>query len=124
MRRKSSFLGFKPDIRSIDHWQRQQFFNRRSFIWVDFEHAFDKLVQLSRVLLRYSFVCPITDYSEKFVHVFGLERQVETTHLVADATDRPDIGLESIWLVFPNLRGCVVRGPSLCVVESVFLGEL
>ena len=57
------------------------------------------------------------------LHIVGSERRHQGTHLVEDATERPDVTLAIVWLITPHFRTCVVRSARLRVTET-FLNDL
>ena len=59
----------------------------------------------------------------QLLHVTGLEGELETCHLIGDASHRPDITFEVIGFVLPYLWTCIIRRPCLCVVEPVGSGK-
>lgn len=52
------------------------------------------------------------------LHVFGCERWVESHQLVQDRAEGPDVTLQIVWFVLPNLRTCVVGSSSLCLEDA------
>ena len=54
-------------------------------------------------------------------HILGLERRSKRGQLVKNAAKRPNIALEVVGSVLPDLRACVVRRACLSVQESAFV---
>ena len=63
------------------------------------------------------------DFAVKALHAFSSEWRLESDEFVEHTAERPDIAAPVIGLVFPDLRGGVVRGAGLGV-EEAFLGYL
>lgn len=58
------------------------------------------------------------DSSEELIHVLGLEGWPQCKHLVDYAAERPDVRLEIVGLVSPDLRRGVVRSSRLCAIHA------
>ena len=58
------------------------------------------------------------------LHVICREGRLKCNDLIEDTTEGPDVTLDVIGLVPPNLWACVVRGTSLCVVQATLVGHL
>ena len=54
----------------------------------------------------------------KALHIICSEGRHKCTHLVQDATKRPDVALRIVGHITPNLRACIVGCASLSVAEA------
>lgn len=95
-----------------------------SFLGVDIEHHFDDLPEFGGVGGRNSGDLALSDLFEEAFHALGLEGRFESDHLVEHTAERPDITLDVVGLVLPDLGTGVVRSAGLGEVESVFGADL
>lgn len=72
-------------------------------------------LELRRVPFGYFFILAALDLLEEGVHVLAFEGRPECAHLIENATKRPNITLETVRLVVPDLGTGVVRSPGLGV---------
>ena len=63
---------------------------------------------------------PFDDLFIETLHVIGAERGNQSTHLIKDAAERPDITLRVIRLIAPYFWACVIWCASLRVTQSLF----
>lgn len=57
---------------------------------------------------------------KKSIHVICSERRHELTHFINYTSKRPNVWFQIVWLIFPDLRWCVVGSSSLCVKQAFF----
>lgn len=61
---------------------------------------------------------PLDDFFVEALHIVSSEGWYKRTHLVKNATKRPDIALAVVGLIAPHLGARVVRGARLRVTEA------
>ena len=81
------------------------------------------MVKLVAVLLRDTWELALEDSLVEAVHVFCPEGRHKRAHLVADATEGPNIRLRVIRQVLPHFWGRIIRSTRLRV-EHTLLGDL
>lgn len=58
------------------------------------------------------------------LHVICRKGRLKCNDLIEDTAERPDVTLDVVRFVPPNLGACIVRGASLCVVQATLVGNL
>ena len=77
------------------------------------EHLLDQHAHVHRVMARNGRVLALEHALEQAIHVIRLEGRLQMAHLVGHAAERPDVRLEIVRLILPNLWASVVRRASL-----------
>lgn len=66
---------------------------------------------------------PFADSLVELAHVFTVKRGLQCEHLVNDAAERPNIALEVVGLVFPDLRRSIVGSSCLGIIKAFITGD-
>ena len=80
-------------------------------VWL--KHHMNDFPKLNRVTGRQRRIVTCDDLLVEAVHVVCLEGWPKGGHLVQDASKGPNVTLEVVWPVFPNLRTGIVWRASL-----------
>lgn len=100
-------------------WQLMSLTQRNSVFGSHCKHTAYNLLKLFWVLLRnWPHLAP-NDSFVKWCHVFCLKRQLQCSHLVSYATERPNIAFKVVWFVAPHFWTGIVRRASLRVIQTV-----
>lgn len=104
----------------LDDYHFKDLVTRGSVRSSHLKKSLDQLSHVHRVMARNWRVTALQHSLEETVHVVGTEGWDQRAHLIQDATQRPDVRLQVIRLVFPDLWRSVVWCPRLGVEKSLF----
>ena len=75
----------------------------RARLRVNVQHLLHECPDIGRVVIRNPRVNAFAHALVQVVHVTPTEGRLQGEHLVDDAAERPDVGLVTVRLIFPNL---------------------
>lgn len=87
-------------------------------IWFRIEQTSKEIANILRIFWSWIFVICFYNSQSKFVNWSSIKRRFETTHFVKQNPEWPNIALKTIWSVFNNFRGEIIRCPYNC--HSIF----
>jgi hypothetical protein len=77
--------------------------------------------KVMRVSLWYSCQVTFEYFLIQPLHILGCERRLESNHFIEDAAERPDIALDVVGLVSPDLRTGIIGRASLSIVQALLV---
>ena len=104
---------------SVETWVGENLVAAGPFGVNNLQTALDHLPQLVREVSWQRLVQALGHLLSKSGHVGSPERRQQSGHLVQNATDGPNVALEVVRLVLPDLGTSVVRSASLSGQQTV-----
>ena len=92
-----------------DYWHFKNLLCVGPLSGLDLEHLLDQHAHVHRVVAGNGRVLALEHALEQAIHVIRLEGRLQMAHLVGHAAERPDVRLEIVRLILPNLWASVVR---------------
>ena len=96
-----------------DYWHFKNLLRVGPLGGLDLEHLLDQHAHVHRVVAGNGRILALEHTLEQAIHVIRLEGRLQMAHLVGHAAERPDVRLEIVRLILPNLWASVVRRASL-----------